>query len=117
MQNQEGLRPSVLIRDLLLFHLKLALDGAKGFLILWLSLFAVVGDLFVLPKRERGRYFYSVLRMSERFDLWLNLYSPAHKAGANQDGLFGESRAGDDTFVGRMEELVRGHAEPQAARQ
>lgn len=115
MQTQEGLRPTVLLRDLILFHFKLALDGAKGFTVLWLSLFAVFGDLFLVPKRERGKYFYAVLRMSERFDQWLNLYSPAHRAGANQDGLFGESRAGDATFVGRMEEWVRGHKEPETA--
>jgi hypothetical protein len=53
-----------------------------------------------------------VLALGERFDLWLNLYKPAAGAGGNPDGLFGESRAGDPTFLGGVEELVRGRPEP-----
>jgi hypothetical protein len=108
MQSTQGVRPSALIRDLILFHIKLVLDGLKDLVMIWLSVIAVVVDLFISPRHRRGRYFYAVMRMGERFELWLNLYAPARRAETNPDGLFGESRAGDSTFVGRMEELMRG---------
>lgn len=109
---ERNVRALVLIRDLILFHIKLLLDGVKGFIMFWFSITAVLADLFLLRKSERGNYFYACLRMGERFDLWLNLYAPARHANDNRDGLFGESRAGDDTFVGRMEEMVRRGPEP-----
>ena len=116
MQPRKHVGPLVLVRDLILFHIKLLLDGIKGFCMFWLSFAAVLADLFLLDRSQRGRYFYAVLRMGERFDLWLNLYSPTRHAEDNSDGLFGESRAGEHTFVGRMEELVRGGAEPVPTR-
>ena len=112
MQNLRPITPLVLLRDLILFHIKLLLDGIKGFCMFWLSLFAAAADLFLLNKRRRGEYFYAVLRMGEKFDLWLNLYAPARRAEDNGDGLFGASRAGDHTYMGRMEELVRRGPEP-----
>jgi hypothetical protein len=114
MQNQPHVRPTILLRDLLLFHFKLALDGIKGFCMVWASVIAVVADLVLLSPSERGKYFYSVLRMGEKFDLWLNLYAPAQGAGDNGDGLFGESRAGENSYMGRMEELVRRRTDPAA---
>lgn len=112
MQHSRNVTPGVLIRDLFLFHFKLALDGIKGFFMVWASVIAAMADLVLLGSRERGRYFYSVLRMGERFDLWLNLYAPTRNASENRDGLFGESRAGDNSYMGRMEELVRHRTEP-----
>ncbi|MBW3572875.1 MAG: hypothetical protein KY467_17400 [Gemmatimonadetes bacterium] len=116
MQPRKHVGPLVLMRDLVLFHIKLLLDGIKGFCMFWFSIGAVLADLFLLDRSQRGRYFYAVLRMGERFDLWLNLYSPTRRAENNSDGLFGESRAGDHTFVGRMEELVRRGPEPVPTR-
>ncbi|HEX2093070.1 MAG TPA: hypothetical protein VHG28_11735 [Longimicrobiaceae bacterium] len=96
----------VLVRDLVLFQLKLALDGLKDIVLLQASLAAAVLDL-VFMRFTRGRLFYGVLRLSERVDLWLNLYGAAEGAGRDRDGLFGRSRAGDATFLGKLEELVR----------
>ena len=110
MQSQTEIPASVLVRDLFIFHFKLVLDGVKGFAMVWLSVTAVVVDL-LLGGPDRGRYFYAVLRLGERLDLWLNLYAPSRSADSNSDGIFGESRAGESTFVGRMEEWVR-TAEP-----
>jgi hypothetical protein len=106
----------VLIRDLLIFQLKLVLDGAKGVLVFQLSIGAAVID-FILG---RPALFYRVLRFSERFDLWLNLYGAAEAAaeGASEgtaegsDGLFGASRAGSDSLLGKLEELVKQRVEP-----
>lgn len=103
---------SVLLRDFAIFHLKLFLDGVKGVVLTPVSITAAVADvllpvLFPEKKFRRGRFFYALLRVTERFDLWLNLYGAARSAHRNADGLFGESRAGDDTLLGELEELVR----------
>ena len=113
LEYREGVRPAVLIRDLSIFLLKLVLDGFKDLVLVKLSILAALADL-VVGGRRRGRFFYGLMNASERFDLWLNVYGSARHAGSNPDGLFGESRAGDDTLLGEIEELVRGRPEPYA---
>lgn len=100
-----GTPPAVLLRDLVLFNLKLALDGMKDVVLIWMSVIAVLADLVVGGSR-RGRFFYATMRLGERVDLWLNIYGSARHAEANPEGLFGESRAGAPTYVGKMEELI-----------
>jgi len=113
MSQMEAHSPGVLIRDFLLFSVKLLLDGLKDIVLFKLGLLAFCVDLIILlVTRSRGRLFYKVLELGERFDLWLNLYKPARGAGLNPEGLFGESRAGDATFLGGVEEIVRGRPEP-----
>ena len=106
---------SVMFRDLVIFLVKLAIDGLKDLVLMNLALGAAVLDL-ISGGGTRPRLFYSVLRLSERFDLWLNLNGAVEKmdAGeAGEDGLFGGSTAGSDTLLGKIEELVRGGDEPR----
>ena len=103
-------KKGTLVRDLLIFQLKLVLDGIKGVVLFQISLFAAVYDL-LFGRPGRPLVFYNVLRLSERVDLWLNLYGASRGAEADQDGLFGTSRAGDDTMLGQLEELVRNDTE------
>jgi hypothetical protein len=115
MIQKEAHSPGVLARDFGLFYLKLLLDGFKGVILVQLGILAFCVDMiFMLVAGSRRSFFYAVLELGERFDLWLNLYGPSRRAGANPDGLFGESRAGDHTFLGEMEELVRRGPEPAA---
>jgi hypothetical protein len=105
----------VTVRDFLIFQLKLFLDGIKDFAAMWLSLFAIIVD-FIAGRGKRPRLFYSVVRASERWDRWINLHSVIEEMDESDtdDGLFGASRAGDDTFVGKIEQLVRGGDDPRA---
>lgn len=105
----------VTLRDFVIFQVKLFLDGLKDFLAMWLSVGAIILD-FLSGRGDRPRLFYSVVRASERFDRWINLHGVLEEMDALEtvDGLFGGSRAGDDTFVGRIEGLVRGGDEPRA---
>ncbi|MGH7471668.1 MAG: hypothetical protein ACRENP_27260 [Longimicrobiales bacterium] len=96
----------VLIRDFTLFQLKLFLDGLKGLAVFNLSIIAVAIDL-MSKGSQRGKHFYRVLRVAEKFDLWLNLYGPAARARQSGDGLFGASRAGSSTMLGRLEQMAR----------
>ncbi len=107
MSNESGTPRAVILRDLLLFQLKLFTDGLKDLVVAQAALVAAVLDLLSTGPR-RGRWFYTVMRLSERFDLWLNLHGASARAHGHRDGLFGVSRAGEDTLLGKVEELVRG---------
>ena len=109
IQERRVSSPGVLVRDAAIFYVKLLLDGFKDLVLLQVGLLAAALDLIFMlfTGSRRSRFFYSVLALGERIDLWLNLYGAAKGAGANPDGLFGESRAGDDTLLGELELLAR----------
>jgi len=102
----------VVLRDLVIFQIKLAIDGLKDVVLLPVSVGAALIDL-IFPGPEPGRCFYTLLRAGERFDRWLSLYAPATHASAETGGLFGASRAGSDSLLGELESLVLGHDEPR----
>jgi hypothetical protein len=107
---------SVMMRDLAIFLIKLTLDGLKDLVLIQLALGAALLDL-LSGGGKRERLFYSVLRLSERFDLWLNLNGAMQRMEegqeVNDDGLFGASEAGSDTLLGKLEQLVRGGDRPR----
>jgi hypothetical protein len=103
----------VLLRDLLIFQVKLLLDGMKDITLSPLAIVAVGVDMLA-PGERVGHRFYAVMRLGERFDRWLNLFGEADRARAERGGLFAESRAGSDSLLGRIEEMVLGRAETEA---
>ncbi len=104
----------VLIRDFVIFLIKLVLDALKDGFLFHAAIVAVVLDLFFSGRRRR--IFYAVMKLGERFDLWLNLHGAlsAEDTG-NADGLFGASKAGSDNLLGKLEQAVRGGDEPRGA--
>jgi len=105
----------VLIRDFLIFQLKLLLDGAKDVFLFQAAIVAVVLDLFFGGRRRR--IFYTVMKLGERIDLWLNLHGAMTRGDdASGDGLFGASKAGSDNLLGKIEQAVRGGDEPRRAK-
>jgi hypothetical protein len=98
---------SVILRDLAIFQVKLAIDNLKGLAVMQCAIIAAAIDIF-FPGEHPGHRFYGLLRVSERFDMWLNLNGPAVDAQEDADGLFGRSRAGSNSFLGKLEGLVRG---------
>lgn len=105
-------RTKVSIRDFAIFQLKLLIDGLKDGAVFTISFVAFAADLIFKRHGDR-RYFYKVMRVSEKFDLWLNLHGAAERAEASDDGLFGVSRAGSDTLLGKLEQIARGGDEPR----
>ena len=103
----------VLIRDFLIFWLKLWLDSFKDVILIQISIVAVIIDL--LLGNRRTRLFYSVMKLGERFDLWLNLHGALAHGEASGDGLFGGSKAGSKTLLGKIEQIVRGGDEPRGS--
>jgi hypothetical protein len=104
----------VLIRDFLIFQLKLVLDGFKDIFLFQASIVAVVIDLFFGGRRRR--LFYTIMRLGERIDLWLNLHGAISRMHSTDDGLFGASRAGSKTMLGQLEQAVRGGDQPRSRR-
>ena len=102
---------NVVMRDFVIFQIKLALDGLKDIVLSALSVGALILD-FIAGGGKRPRMFYQVLAASERFDLWLNLSGAVSRLESGEDlgddGLFGASEAGSDSLLGQLEEMVRG---------
>lgn len=100
----------VVLRDLLIFQLKLFIDGLADLVVAQLALLAVLIDL-LLPAERKGQRFYWIMARAERFDRWLSLYGAADRADLEEDGLFGASQAGADSLLGRLEAYVTGRWE------
>lgn len=98
---------TVLLRDLVIFQVKLFLDGMKDLVLMPLTIGAAGIDI-VFPGRRPGHRFYLVMALGERFDRWLNLFSASDRADASKDGLLGRGRAGRNTMLGGIEELLFG---------
>lgn len=83
-------RPSkgVIMRDLLLFQMKLWLDGLKDVVLSPISIGAAILD--VLSSSNHRSFFYRVLQLGERFDRWLNLYNASQRAPSRPSGLVGD---------------------------
>ena len=100
------------MRDAVIFMIKLWLDGLKDIGLSIGALGAVIVDLTI--RKDADRYlFYKVVRAGEKFDLWLNLYGAADTASGSDEGLFAASRAGDPSFLGKLEELTGGERQPR----
>ena len=69
-----------IVRDLLVFQTKLAMDGMKDVVLSPLSLLAASVDL-VFPGQTPGHRFYSIMGIGERFDRWLCLFPAAEQTG------------------------------------
>lgn len=103
------------IRDFVIFQIKLAIDGFKDMALIPVSIAAFVADL-VFKIQGPKRLFYRLMVISEKFDSWLNLNGIAEAAMAHDDGLFGVSTAGSDSYLGQMEQIVRGGDDPKGKR-
>jgi hypothetical protein len=95
----------VIIRDLIIFQIKLLLDGLKDLVLSQLSFFAALVDVLIGGSR-RGRIFYGAMRIFERFDLWLNLYSATDRARRTSGGLLEERPRGVDSLLSAIERIL-----------
>ena len=88
-----------LIRDVLLLQLKLLLGAARDLALTPVTLAAAAIDL-MLSRRQPPRYFHQVLRLGERSDHWIDVWSAARDKDAPQ-------RANVETLLASVEEVVR----------
>jgi hypothetical protein len=88
-----------LARDVLLLQAKLLLDAARDVALSPLTLAAATLD-FVLSKQQAPRYFRGVLRLAERSDEWIDLWSAARSPQA-------PPRENVEALLSRVEQVVR----------
>jgi hypothetical protein len=86
-----------LIRDVLVFQLKFALEATRDVVLAFLSLLFGVIDL-ALGRRGEDSLFYGLLRVGVRFDRWLDLFAPVMER---------DETVGADRQVARLEQILR----------
>ena len=87
-----------LIRDVLLLQVKLLLGAARDLAVAPVTLAAALLDLIWL-QRQPPRFFQQVLRLGERSDEWIDVWS----AGRHDS----EQRGPVDSILASVEEVVR----------
>ena len=98
--------PGLILRDFIVFQLKLAADGLRDVVAINLSIIAVIVDL-VIGRGGRFGLFYGVVRLSKRFENWLDLHRM--KGIAHDDGWGDQIQlpGGEaDDLLDRLEDLV-----------
>ena len=87
-------------RDVVVFQLKLLVDGLRDVLISPVSIMAALVDLLV-PGDDGGKRFYSVVRFGRRTEEWINLFGATgpHNPAAPPTGL--------DVLFEQLEERLR----------
>lgn len=95
----------VLVRDFIIFELKLLLDSLKSLIITQVAIAAFIIDL-IRPRGRDYKVFYRVMDFGERLDRWLSLYGATRHAAEDPEGLMGESQEGSPTMLGQLEHVV-----------
>lgn len=101
--------PQVL-RDVLVFQFKLVVDGLKD---LGLAQVALGAALLDLLRRDgtAGRRFYAIVRMSDRFDRWLDLHEPLERVPEDAPHYFPTTPRSVDDLLDGVESSARSVAD------
>jgi hypothetical protein len=87
-------------RDVIVFQVKLLVDGLRDLLLSPVSIFAALIDLLV-PGDDGGRRFYAVVHFGRRTERWINLFGAADRHGPD------DSPKGVDMLLEELEGLMR----------
>lgn len=87
-------------RDVVVFQVKLVVDGLRDVLLSPLSIFAALIDLLI-PGDDGGKRFYAVVHFGRRTEQWINLFGAAdrHDPEASAKGI--------DVLLNELEALMR----------
>lgn len=106
----------VVIRDFIVFQVKLAADGLKDVVAINLSVIAIVIDLLT-GRGSNPRFFYGVVRLSRRFEGWLGLHRlRGLPAGDDRDTLPHLPGPDADELIDQFEDLMERKASEMRAR-
>lgn len=94
------------LRDVLLFQFKLVVDGLKDLCLAQVALGAAMID-FVRRDGSPGRRFYGVVRLSDRFDGWLDLHEPLTRVPEDTPDFAPSAGRGVDDLVDGVEISAR----------
>ena len=99
-------RWGTVIRDVLEFQFKLVVDGLKDLTLAQVALGAALLD-FLRRDGSPGRRFYGIVRLSDRFDQWLDLHAAAARAPEDTPDLVPISTRSVDDLLGGLETSAR----------
>jgi hypothetical protein len=88
-----------LIRDVLVMQLKLLTETLRDIALSPILLSAAALDL-LLSKRQAPRYFHQVMRLAERSDQWIDMWSAAREPHETE-------HANIDQLLHKIEEIVQ----------
>ncbi|MFT4797938.1 MAG: hypothetical protein ACJAYE_001208 [Candidatus Azotimanducaceae bacterium] len=88
-----------LVRDLIGFQFKLALDGLRDLFLSPISIIAGVAGIIFSPDNP-GKYFNRLLGLGHRSDIWINLF------GASEHYVRDPEATSSDAYIGKLEELL-----------
>ncbi len=95
------------LRDVLMFQFKLVVDGLKDLCLAQVALGAAMLDL-VRRDGSPGRRFYGIVRLSERFDGWLDLHEPLSRVPEDAPDYAPAAGRRVEDLVDRVETSARG---------
>ena len=98
MNSEQKATRNQLIRDVLLLQVKLLIGAARDLAVVPVTLAAALLDL-ILSKSQAPRFFHQVLRLGERSDEWIDVWSAARHES--------EQRGPVDSILASVEEVVR----------
>lgn len=94
-----------LVRDVLVFHVKLTLDGLKDLVLGPISLAAAAIGLLV-PGSDPSRYLAKVKRLGKGYDEWIDLYDEQDRDSR------ASGQAGLDDHLARLERALAAQRGP-----
>ena len=89
-----------LIRDMLVFQAKLAMDAIRDLLLSPVSIMCGLIDIFKSNTLSQS-YFHRLMRFGQQTDSWLNLFGN-HDKGAEQLKFTGSQKAKNDVNVDQL---------------
>jgi hypothetical protein len=100
-------------RDLLVFQFKLVVDGFKDLALAQVALGAALLDL-IRRDGTPGRRFYGIVRLSDRFDRWIDLHEPLARVPDDAPQFTPETSRSVDDVIDGIESSARTVAETGA---
>jgi len=94
------------LRDAVIFHGKLLLDGLRDFILFPVTLVAALVDL-VQRKDPPGRHFYDVVHFGRETEHWINLFEAADRAPPSEHPRPNIDGPNLDDFVDDIETKVK----------
>ena len=98
MDSEQKTTRNQLIRDVLLLQVKLLIGAARDLAVVPVTLAAALLDLILL-KSQSPRFFHEVLRLGERSDQWIDVWSAARHGDLQRGPV--------DSLLASVEEVVR----------
>jgi hypothetical protein len=95
-----------LIRDLIVFQFKLALDGLRDLLLSPISIVTAVFGLF-FGGDAPGKYFYSLLHWGHKTDRWISLFSASDDKYPQSRDPAEEQDLTTDSIVTHIEQVMK----------